>query len=358
MASSRIFIRGLPPSLSHDEFDRHFSKPFKTTDARLIPQRGIGYVGYKTSDDALKAVKFFNKSYIRMSRIRAEIAHSVQERNALKVGANASMGIKRKYDTMQATDLQENDSNFQAMKNKDVATVGNKESKLEEFLNVMRPRSKSKIWEDHEALTARVPTKSLGDESLLRTDSKSEKDCEVLPEGRRETHMDHQETEQTQPEKEVDQVKDINIDLSPNEGEESKSQAAQLIQAQSDSDWLRLRTSRLLGLMDDDDDDALAGVPRLEEDETQETKASKLRHVSASNDPIVKDLKATQEVPETDTLAADSLPGVTQSPVDDTRLFIRNLAYSTTVLDLQDLLNDSRYGAIQEVSLEFHLDLL
>lgn len=78
-ASSRIFVRGLPPSLSEDDFKKHFSALYMITDARLIPHRRIGYVGYKTSQEATKAVRHFNKSFIRMSKIAVELAKPVRE---------------------------------------------------------------------------------------------------------------------------------------------------------------------------------------------------------------------------------------------------------------------------------------
>lgn len=78
MESSRIFIRGLPPQMTADAFQRHFSKQSSITDARLLPHRRIGYVGYKTPEDALKAVKYHNRSFINMSRIQVELARSVR----------------------------------------------------------------------------------------------------------------------------------------------------------------------------------------------------------------------------------------------------------------------------------------
>lgn len=77
MDSSRIFIKGLPPNLSEDEFRKHFSAKQPVTDAKLIPHRRIGYVGYKTPEEAVKAVKYFNKSFIRMSKIAVEVARPV-----------------------------------------------------------------------------------------------------------------------------------------------------------------------------------------------------------------------------------------------------------------------------------------
>lgn len=78
MASSRIFVKGLPPSISEADFRKHFSAHGREiTDVKLIPQRRIGYVGYKTPDDASKAIKYFHKSYIRMSKIAVEAAKPV-----------------------------------------------------------------------------------------------------------------------------------------------------------------------------------------------------------------------------------------------------------------------------------------
>lgn len=78
MESSRIFIKGLPPTISEEEFRKHFSSKQAITDAKLIPHRRIGYVGYKTPEDAQKAVKYFNKSFIRMSKIGVEMARAVR----------------------------------------------------------------------------------------------------------------------------------------------------------------------------------------------------------------------------------------------------------------------------------------
>lgn len=77
MDSSRIFVRGLPPNLSYEEFRRHFSRKALITDARLISHRRIGYIGFKSPEDAVNAVKYHNKSFIRTSRINVELARSV-----------------------------------------------------------------------------------------------------------------------------------------------------------------------------------------------------------------------------------------------------------------------------------------
>ncbi len=78
MESSRIFVRGLPPNLSAEEFRRHFSRQAVITDAKFFPDRRIGYVGYQNPEEATKAVKYHHKSFMRMSRIGVELARSVR----------------------------------------------------------------------------------------------------------------------------------------------------------------------------------------------------------------------------------------------------------------------------------------
>ncbi|KAH8622419.1 multiple RNA-binding domain-containing protein 1 [Alternaria alternata] len=57
MESSRIFVRGLPPKFSEDDVRRHFgSLKLPVTDVKYFPHRRIGYVGYKTPEDAAKAL--------------------------------------------------------------------------------------------------------------------------------------------------------------------------------------------------------------------------------------------------------------------------------------------------------------
>ena len=84
--SSRIFIKNLPLSrFTDNEFKAHFEKFAPVTDAKLISHRRIGYVGYKTPEDAEKAVKYFNRSFVRMSRIAVEIARPVSSQLSLSL---------------------------------------------------------------------------------------------------------------------------------------------------------------------------------------------------------------------------------------------------------------------------------
>lgn len=79
METSRIFVRGLPPSLTEKDFKTHFASRYTVTDTKLFPQRRFGYVGLKDAMEAASAVKYFNRTFIRMSKIHVELTENVSQ---------------------------------------------------------------------------------------------------------------------------------------------------------------------------------------------------------------------------------------------------------------------------------------
>lgn len=74
---TRVFVSGLPPNFASDQLGGHFAKRYQITDAVVVPGRRIGFVGFRNYTLAQNAVKYFDKSYIRMSKISVEIAKPV-----------------------------------------------------------------------------------------------------------------------------------------------------------------------------------------------------------------------------------------------------------------------------------------
>ena len=112
----------------------------------------------------------------------------------------------------------------------------------------------------------------------------------------------------------------------------------------SDEDWIRSRTSRLLGL--EDDDDALAArtfpnnLARTSADNPSHGRSVKRR----SSDSSVQ----SKEIP----YDASHDHGAPLAPTQEgqTRLFIRNLAYTVSEDDLRGLFESHSLGDIAEVS--------
>lgn len=76
--TTRVFVSGLPPKFTSEQLAAHFGSQFKVTDAHVLADRRIGFVGFKDSSSALKATEHFNKSYVRMSRIAVDLAKPVE----------------------------------------------------------------------------------------------------------------------------------------------------------------------------------------------------------------------------------------------------------------------------------------
>lgn len=75
--STRVFVSGLPPTCSNDQLRNHFATRFQVTDAHVLPKRRMGFVGFKDHEAAQNAVKYFNKTFLKMSKISVDIARPV-----------------------------------------------------------------------------------------------------------------------------------------------------------------------------------------------------------------------------------------------------------------------------------------
>lgn len=92
--TTRIFVSGLPPKFTNVQLAAHFGSQFKVTDAHVIADRRIGFVGFVDSATAQNAAKHFNKTYVRMSRIAVDLAKPV-ELTSGKGGNSAPISQKR-----------------------------------------------------------------------------------------------------------------------------------------------------------------------------------------------------------------------------------------------------------------------
>lgn len=75
--TSRIIVKGLPKKCSDEKFRAHFSKIAEVTDVSLKFNkegkfRQFGFIGYKTEEDANKAIKYFNNTFMDASKMVVE----------------------------------------------------------------------------------------------------------------------------------------------------------------------------------------------------------------------------------------------------------------------------------------------
>ncbi|KAL8697775.1 MAG: hypothetical protein Q9224_002150, partial [Gallowayella concinna] len=237
-------------------FQRHFSKKSDITDARLIPHRRIGYVGYKTPEDALKAVKYYNKSFINMSRIKVELARSVDQENALKPRDHAHNNLDGKGHAAEEVPYQDEKTSLK--RKRDAESKPEKDSKLQEYLEVMQPASKSRTWANESINGEKTKTKHPDEVAISKAGESGaiqipvDGSPQAVPKKQKKSPKESGETSHTS--EEINLVKLVPADPGASPAREIEPIEEQPeASALADNDWLRSRTSRLLGLVDEDD---------------------------------------------------------------------------------------------------------
>ncbi|KAM5355475.1 hypothetical protein ACJ41O_002121 [Fusarium nematophilum] len=355
MASSRIFIKGLPPNISEAEFRKHFSaKGREITDVKLIPQRRIGYVGYKTPEDASKAVKYFNKSYIRMSRIAVETAKPISDPTLTK-GQNASHSKDASAGIISKGEQNPIEKDSASRKRKRDEPQAS-DPKLREFLQVMKTGregalddvANAGLADGTAAIPAAVVPEEESDDEYEQIPTRREKQRRIDPPEKRPA------SESLPPQmKEVPTslgIQEPAVEETAESSETKQADAEQSGVAAEDDDWLRSRTNRLLDLVDPDDlERAPTQGPSLDEtDHTEGGDGGNIVDSSQANPPPPDDV-ATEEISAEGSGGEPAKDDSQEAIRRTSRLFVRNLPYSATEEDLRE--SFERFGTLEEVHL-------
>ncbi|KAI9872980.1 MAG: Multiple RNA-binding domain-containing protein 1 [Pleopsidium flavum] len=361
MESSRIFVRGLPPNITEVEFRRHFSKQCSVTDTKIMPHRHIGYVGYKTHEHASSAVKYFNKSFIRMSRIGVELARPIEHGSLSRTEGSRSQVIQGRGEDNPVVDnrtpLAPTDNKLK--RKREATDEPRKDAKLQEYLEVMQPPSKSKSWANEDNSGARTTTAAHIEAPDLgvQNGQPNERFEKVLKRSRpRSPNSESQEHPKLiKPlacpldEHRLKAPAALHIDtlpVHPMPSPESDRDGEEAPKAASDADWLRTRTSRLLGLTDNDEDlnqTAVAEPSALPSPEAQLVVDHAEEFPTSNAEPEGNEEAMFELAPLTlidSNFAAIELSG---------RLFVRNLPYEAEEEDLRQFFSST--GDLEEVHL-------
>ncbi|KAL5425622.1 hypothetical protein PMIN07_011854 [Paraphaeosphaeria minitans] len=327
METSRIFVRGLPPKFSEDDVRKHFSK-FPVTDVKYFPARRIGYVGYKTPEDASNAIKYFNKSFIRMSKIFAEPARAIADKELPKSRR------QQKYDQSAPRDdayVQPQQEINLKRKREDVE----KDPKLKEFLNVMQIPSKQKAWanDDPQLGVQSAPVVEPAEEIVI-PEGESEDEYQVL--SKKPKTVEQIPSPVVEPAVEPESIMSHAHDAPKQVDDFEELPDAPVADAGpvSDADWLRSRTNRVLDLVEEDED-----IPSL---------PPAVKHDA---DTIEKQPEA--EVAQPEPAPAEEAQDEDAAPTEEDkvrqtgRLFLRNLHYDITEDDIREQF--AKFGKLEEV---------
>ncbi|KAL8703481.1 MAG: hypothetical protein Q9201_003324 [Fulgogasparrea decipioides] len=329
--------------MSADQFQGHFSKQSSITDARLIPHRRIGYVGYKSPQDAIKAVKYHNKSFINMSRIQVELARSVEQEAALKSHGRAHHNANGKTASYPKQVEQQRTTPLKRKRNDE--QKAEKDPKLEEYLEVMQPTSKTRTWASENTFEGEAGRQDslVGDKSkegaLQQANEGVDADYEEIPKKKRK--------QASQVMKQAEVIPENAEPTAPGDA----SRMGNEVDAATDEDWLRSRTSRLLGLIDEDDESS-APKETLDADKTPKGEVRPNLADGSSSASSSGSVQLNGE--DAQRARSDTLPisdQIQDSAEATGRLFVRNLPYTTIDDDLRQHFEQVAHGHIEDVHL-------
>ncbi|KAI1209744.1 RNA-binding domain-containing protein [Annulohypoxylon truncatum] len=352
MDSSRIFVKGLPPNLNEADLRKHFASKGHITDVKLIPHRRIGYVGYKDSREASAAVKYFNRTFVRMSKITVELAKPIADPSLSKAKERRS-GLKASTEISRATkQSSESEVTTDNAKKRKRDALDESDPKLQEYLNVMQPAkaSASTIHGIGAEPTDEPPAKYA---ALAVDEGGSDDEYEVVPSRRKKSQTSESMNQSksvvdgvdNQPHEEAEEAEDPPIEQTLPDAPIS-TEAATHVPAATDDDWLRLRTNRLLDLVDDEDvvPTAASSANPSSKSPNQEQEQPEVIDATVDED---RDMDDRSQHSEPDEPIAESKDDDIDTVRKTKRLFARNLPYSATEDDLRSYFE--RYGVVEEV---------
>ncbi|KAI0594778.1 hypothetical protein F4775DRAFT_416927 [Biscogniauxia sp. FL1348] len=345
--SSRIFVKGLPPTINEADLRKHFAAKGEITDVKCFPNRRIGYVGYQSPQEAATAVKYFNRSFIRMSKISVELARPIADPSLSKTrAAKDGQSPARKLGI--PSDQPPKEAGLDNAKKRKREALDESDPKLREFLDVMQPTKSSANSLENRAMDEPAPKyvavaadKDESDDEYESLPARSKKlparesrgtidpaPAAVKISAREENHIVGEESRDERPAQDTDGAKEYTLPGGVH---------------MDDDNWLRQRTNRLLDLVD--------------EDEIMPTSAAADRSPSQSPSPEDPPQQGVAEAgddneirtppPSDDRANVGSQDSVIEEIRRTARLFVRNLPYSATEDDLRS--HFARFGNLEEV---------
>ncbi|KAG5562409.1 hypothetical protein RHGRI_005218 [Rhododendron griersonianum] len=158
---SRLCVKNLPKNVNEKRLREFFSQKGEVTDAKIMRtkdgnSRQFGFVGYRTEGEAEEAVKYFNNSYLDTSRVVCEIARKVGDPNIPRPWSRYSLQKQENLDEGKKVDSKSGGLGIPiGGKKKSKKGKVDDDPQLQEFLQVMQPRVKSKLW-GNDSLTTHV----------------------------------------------------------------------------------------------------------------------------------------------------------------------------------------------------------
>ncbi|KAL2244495.1 UNVERIFIED_CONTAM: putative RNA-binding protein 19 [Sesamum indicum] len=350
-------IRHMHKSPNHyvaeDRLRDFFSQKGEVTDAKLMrtkdgKSRQFGFVGFRTDHEAQEAINYFNKSFMDTCRITCEIARKVGDPNMPRPWSQHSLKKKENSSEEEKRVTSSKDSKTvvlegKSKKSKNKKDDENDDPQLQEFLQVMQHRSRSKLWAND----------TLAAPSLEQSEIASANKVQMTK-GRGE-NLDGEDTD-------LEGIKGEGTVLSEKQ-EADKPNNLVHDEVISDMDYFRSRIkNRWSDSESSDDEGSTDGNEHGDGDDDDSTDSQNKSNHGPLQDTLefdvsrgeAEDGSSGEHGINNSVDPSSSQENKNEEVLESGRLFIRNLPYTATEEELEE--HFSKYGTISQVHIVIDKD--
>ncbi|KAL2317837.1 hypothetical protein Fmac_031713 [Flemingia macrophylla] len=339
---SRICVKNLPKNVAEDRLREFFSQKGEITDVKLMrtkdgKSRQFAFIGFRTDDEAQEAIRYFNRSYLQTSRITCEVARKHGDENLPRPWSRHSKKKDNKGNEVTAPDVDKRakaKGRGGSLKDEGVDVD---DPELQDFLQVMQPRVKSKLWANDTSVVTNVGN----NKAVSNKDNQGASIASDQIDSSEDGLLDDSElTKSSEPERE-EVVSDMDYFKSRVRTDWSDSESSD--DENNDNDDNDDHDN------DNDDKDHLSDASEDEENYDSKNGAREV-DLEGQEDTSGEDVThGKTQVNATEEGGQLSKPEDKKGVVESCRLFVRNLPYTTTEEELEERF--SRYGSISQVHL-------
>ncbi|MCI4375294.1 hypothetical protein PGIGA_G00107740 [Pangasianodon gigas] len=259
---SRLIVKNLPNGMKEERFRQMFAAFGTLTDCGLKftkdgKFRKFGFVGFKCEEDASKALKHFNKSFVDTSRVTVEFCTDFGDPNKARPWSKHSRQPDKKKDE-QKPEGEKRDEHKGKKEKKPLDVLGElkNDEGFQEFLAVHKNRTQVPTWANDAVEASAV-------EKTQKTEKKKENKAS------RDDYLNFDSDES----EELSDDEDEEQGASEDEDKQDSAKMA-LKEGLSDMDYLRSKVVKKPDTVDekvdDDDDEELVEEDNAEEEEEEE----------------------------------------------------------------------------------------
>lgn len=368
---SRLIVKNLPINFTEDKLREHFGKQGPVTDVKLMKKRNgesrrFAFIGYKSVQEAESAVKYFNRSFINTSKLDVQLAKTFsdptvpkswkqKEREHQDILTKAEKELER----LEEEQKQSRKNKKQKKSNSEIDSKIENDSKLREFMEVMKPSSQVKSWANDAVVSDQkidINSNNEDNSNFIIPENESDDEYEEFKSTKSNTNNDGEEK--------MFSLSDFNNNTNEGDEQEGDEQenATEIKDTQenedkpdenmSDLDWFKMRRTRMKDNNGDESKEEVneEAAKNVDEEPKHKNQTETVNQEEKSQESSKKSevvVEESEEPTEEEPTEYSNTEVIAQKIMQTSRLFIRNILYTATEEEFRELF--SRFGDLKEV---------